>query len=547
MRPRQLYTEHVQHTRAARQSAGREQSTWGHHRNLRSVAGPFRASQSLLACHRAKQTTMSTDSATKKKRASAAVEAITKGVLIDKGFAAWVPTAVESGLLDPQDYFRVPGTEKTVGLTPPPTSATFDDLTLICEKFADAQKGIQAAVGRGLPAEKDLVPAIMGFTNAMAAARGKVAEAGLLAVEPEPEPEVAPDDAAARAQAIDLPPCDQAKPLSAAAQFQFFMWQNNNARMPDALRPPTEYIEAIIEAIHDGGNDPDLPKLRRLIPDWEDIKSGSGVVSAFAEAMTALLLAMCGRVGIAPLRRFTSDPGTDSIQGIADDKGNPVCVGAKQTDTTSIVAMVRKAQDEASAGPAQVRSLCDNVWTLVADESVRKLQTFGKGFPAMRASTSSFVVPPPKPGSKQQGKGRVRMRSPPRSPPRKTSPPRKQSSARKKKAKKESSSDSDSDDDDDEWPACGGSRTSKLPCYAVMYGRKCDRGKECPFSHRQAVIEQAEKDKAKERFGAPSSSSGSAKKSKKEKDKKDKKETSSSKKKKKKKQESSSDSSSDEE
>ena len=63
-----------------------------------------------------------------------------------------------------------------------------------------------------------------------------------------------------------------------------------------------------------------------------------------------------------------------------------------------------------------------------------------------------------------------------------------------------SSSSSSSADSDSYESDMGGSRTSIMPCYREAYDRGgCDRGDECPFSHRPRLMKAA---RAKGRGGA---------------------------------------------
>ena len=72
--------------------------------------------------------------------------------------------------------------------------------------------------------------------------------------------------------------------------------------------------------------------------------------------------------------------------------------------------------------------------------------------------------------------------------------------SKKRKRPSTSSSSSSSSDSDSYESDMGGSRTSIMPCYREAYDRGgCDRGDECPFSHRPRLMKAA---RAKGRGGA---------------------------------------------
>ena len=103
------------------------------------------------------------------------------------------------------------------------------------------------------------------------------------------------------------------------------------------------------------------------------------------------------------------------------------------------------------------------------DDKKKKKEDTKKRPAMMRASRSTPLSKSDKSESKDKKKSAKRGRSPSPS------------------SGSSSSSDSDSYNSD-----LGGSRTSIMPCYREAYDRGgCDRGSECPFSHRPRLIKEA--------------------------------------------------------
>ena len=304
--------------------------------------------------------------------------------------------------------------------------------------------------------------------------------------------------------------------------------QNNGQALPTEERPAPHLFNAVDETIN--LDPPSLPKLALMDPRIaeEPVPARHKLLRYFCECFMALILRCCAQMGSPALRYLTTRNDCDTVNARAKGADELMRVGAVFVTCMAFCRQVTHFCEDNQADPGQTRRLLKLIWDTKLSKAIENSRC-SITHACNTASASGYELPAkepvkPKAGGTSGGKAKapptastskrpVELSSDSDSDSGSDAPPRRKKKKKsgkdhekrskdkgKKKAKKSSPKSSSDESSDEEWdPEWGGSKTSKLACFAELKELgTCKKGKKCDFSHRPGVIAK-EKKKRKQR------------------------------------------------